>query len=70
MWMHYPQDTTAATLSHQFLLGPDLLMAPVLDQNVSKVHAYLPWPAAGDSWRDAVRAVSYSYVTFSPAPST
>jgi hypothetical protein len=56
MWMHYPGDSTAATLKHQFLLGADLLMAPVLDQNVSKVHVYLPWLPAADSWRDAVRA--------------
>ena len=33
----------------QFLLGRDVLAAPVLDRNVSKVHVYLP---PGDTWRD------------------
>jgi len=38
----YPADPVAWNLSAQFLLGPELLVAPVLHPNVSTVRLYLP----------------------------
>lgn len=37
LFLHYPNDPAVATLSHEFLLGRDMLVSPVLDLNVSKV---------------------------------
>ncbi len=39
--LNYQDDTTARTLKDEYLLGPDLLIAPILDQNTSRV-VYLP----------------------------
>ena len=37
LFLHYPHDPTAAALSHEFMMGRDILVAPVLDRNVTKV---------------------------------
>ena len=50
MIIHYPYDTTAANIATQFLLGRDILVAPVLDKGATHVHVYLP---PGDVWVDA-----------------
>ena len=39
--LNYQDDATARTLKDEYLLGPDLLVAPVLDENTSRV-VYLP----------------------------
>jgi alpha-glucosidase (family GH31 glycosyl hydrolase) len=49
MIIHYPEDVDAASLTTQFLLGRDILVAPVLDQGATRVHVYLP---PGDVWVD------------------
>lgn len=49
MIIYYPDDPVAATLTTQFLLGADLLVAPVLDKGATHVHMYLP---PGDVWVD------------------
>ena len=49
MVIHYPNDPVATTLTQQFLLGPDILVAPVLDKGATHVHLYLP---PGDVWVD------------------
>jgi sulfoquinovosidase len=38
----YPDDSAVFGLRHQFLLGPDFLIAPVLDRSATKVRVYLP----------------------------
>jgi alpha-glucosidase len=42
LWLHYPDDVETYGLRHQFLLGPDLLVAPVLDEGQQEVDFYLP----------------------------
>ena len=50
MFIHYTYDEVASDLTSQFLLGWDLLIAPVLDRKTSRVHCYLP---REDVWMDA-----------------
>jgi alpha-glucosidase len=43
LFLHYPKDPVVRGLSHQeFLLGTELLAAPVLDPGVRKLSVYLP----------------------------
>ena len=44
LFLHYPQDPATYNLTSEFLLGPDLLIVPVLDPGVSSVTAYFPEP--------------------------
>jgi alpha-glucosidase len=44
---HYPQDPATFNLNDQFLLGPDILAAPVLYPGLTARTVYLP---AGDTW--------------------
>lgn len=41
-WLHYPLDSTAAALTSQFMLGPDLMVAPAFGERVKEVTVYLP----------------------------
>ena len=50
MFIHYAYDEVASDLTSQFLLGRDLLIAPVLDRKTTRVHCYLP---GEDVWMDA-----------------
>ena len=49
----HPDDVTAAVTEDQFLFGPDLLAAPVLDQGVTERAVYLPRGRWIDLWRSA-----------------
>jgi alpha-glucosidase len=43
LFIHYPDDPKVYNLSfEEFMLGPDFLIAPVLDKGAEKVQAYLP----------------------------
>jgi alpha-glucosidase len=44
-FLHYPDDPTVRVLQYQWLLGSELLVAPVLDEGADQVRLYLP---AGD----------------------
>ncbi|HVL19622.1 MAG TPA: alpha-glucosidase, partial [Amaricoccus sp.] len=46
-FLHYPNDRSTTALRYQFLLGPDLLVAPVLDRGAETVDVYFP---EGDTW--------------------
>ncbi|GJG89512.1 alpha-glucosidase [Gemmatimonadetes bacterium T265] len=48
-FLHYPDDPNTLALRYQFLLGPDLLVAPVLDKGADAVDVYFP---AGSAWTD------------------
>ncbi len=48
-FLHYPHDPNTHDLRYQFLLGPDLLVAPVLDKDRDSVEVYFP---VGDRWLD------------------
>ena len=50
MLIYYPYDVVASNLATQFLIGRDILVAPVLDKKTAHVHVYLP---PGDVWLDA-----------------
>jgi alpha-glucosidase len=48
-FLHFPEDTSVRALRYEFLLGPDLLVAPVLDPGRGTVEVYFP---EGSAWTD------------------
>ncbi len=50
LFFDFPDDAECVTVDDQFLLGPDLLVAPVLTAQTSHRNVYLP---AGATWTDA-----------------
>jgi alpha-D-xyloside xylohydrolase len=40
--LEYPNDSTARKIKDQFMLGPDLLMAPIVSKGSVERHVYLP----------------------------
>ena len=42
LFWHYPQDEKVWDMTSEFMLGPDLLVAPVLEQGANTVDVYLP----------------------------
>jgi alpha-D-xyloside xylohydrolase len=49
LWFAYPDDEAARGVDDQFLLGQDLLAAPIVHAGAIERTVYFP---AGDSWRD------------------
>jgi len=49
LFLHYPDDPNTHELRYQFLLGPDLMVAPVLDKGADTVEVYFP---QGSEWID------------------
>lgn len=41
-FIHYPDDPEVYDLEYQFMVGPDLMVAPVLDPGEEEAEAYLP----------------------------
>jgi alpha-glucosidase len=41
-FVHYPEDPEAYGLEYQFMVGEDLMVAPVLDPGEEAVEVYLP----------------------------
>jgi alpha-glucosidase len=41
-FIHYPHDPEASGLNYQFMVGPELMVAPVLDPDTDTVEVYLP----------------------------
>ena len=50
MWLHYASDAEAAKLGTQFLWGPDLLVAPVVERGAKVRRVYLPAGTWYDWW--------------------
>ena len=48
LWLHYPDDPMAAACPDQYLWGPDLLVAPVVEKGATTRQVYLP----GGTWYD------------------
>jgi alpha-glucosidase len=48
-FLHYWDDPNTHDLRYQYLLGRDLMVAPVVDKGVDSVEVYFP---AGDAWTD------------------
>jgi alpha-glucosidase/alpha-D-xyloside xylohydrolase len=50
LWLHYPDDETAAVIGDQYLWGPDLLVAPVYEKGATSRKVYLPDGMWYDWW--------------------
>ena len=50
LFLEFPQDPASWTIADQYLLGPDLLVAPILEAGARSREVYLP---AGSQWHDA-----------------
>jgi alpha-D-xyloside xylohydrolase len=50
LFFDFPSDNAAAAIDDEFLFGPDILVAPVLEYEARKRKVFLP---AGTSWTDA-----------------
>jgi len=50
LFVDFPADLAVTDVEDQFMLGPDLLIAPVLAEGVRERSVYLP---AGVDWVDA-----------------
>ena len=48
MFFDFPEDAVCQTLEKQYMFGPDILVAPVLEAGVRKLRVYLP----KGSWQD------------------
>ncbi|HVU65470.1 MAG TPA: glycoside hydrolase family 31 protein, partial [Ktedonobacteraceae bacterium] len=57
LFFDFPGDPACAGVDDQFLLGPDLLVAPVLHEGARSREVYLP---AGASWTDAWSGATYA----------
>jgi alpha-glucosidase len=49
LWFAYPRDVAASLIEGEYLVGGDLLVAPVVKEGRTKREVYLP---AGDAWID------------------
>lgn len=45
LWFQFPQDAKTLALDTEYLVGPDILVAPVLDKDVKSLNVYLPTDA-------------------------
>ena len=48
----FPNDPTLASVETQFLLGPSLMVVPVLGQGQTSAHGVFPGVAQGTKWYD------------------
>ncbi|HWR71842.1 MAG TPA: family 31 glucosidase, partial [Nitrospirota bacterium] len=51
LFFDFPEDRRCYTIEDQFMFGPDLLIAPVLEPGASSRRIYLP---EGSVWKDAL----------------
>jgi alpha-D-xyloside xylohydrolase len=56
LYFDFPVDPLAADLADQFMLGPDLLVAPITELNARSRPVYLP---AGEVWVEAWTGLEY-----------
>jgi len=50
LWLHYPEDPKAAARGDEFLWGPSLLVAPVVEKGATSRNVYLPHGTWFDFW--------------------
>jgi len=65
VFVDFPADSAAWDVDDQFLLGPDVLVAPVLEPGVTSRRVYLP---AGATWTDAVSGTRHEGGDWVEAP--
>ena len=56
LFYDFPGDYVCSDVDDQFMFGPDLLVAPVLEQGARQRHVYLP---SGAVWTDAWTGKSF-----------
>jgi alpha-D-xyloside xylohydrolase len=56
LFFDYPDDEVSYTIEDQYMFGPDLLVAPVLEYGASSRSVYLP---PGATWTDALGGEAY-----------
>ena len=72
LFFDFPDDQACYTIEDQYMFGPDLLIAPVMEYRVKSRKVYFP---AGASWTDALTGKLYKggqtveyYVTLEDIP--
>ena len=50
LWVDFPEDKACLDVDDEFMFGPSLLVAPVVEQGAASRRVYLP---AGTTWTDA-----------------
>ena len=65
LFLQFPDDPAAWGVTDQYLLGPDLLVAPVLEPGATSRPVYLP---AGARWHDAWTGADYTGGTHAEIP--
>jgi alpha-D-xyloside xylohydrolase len=65
LFVDFPEDTEAWAVEDEYMLGPDLLVAPVTAPGVRERRVYLP---AGASWRDRAAGTDYEGGTWAVVP--
>ncbi|MEM1096618.1 MAG: TIM-barrel domain-containing protein, partial [Bacteroidota bacterium] len=66
LFYHYPEDGTAWEVWDQFLLGPDVLVAPVITEGATEREVYLPSGTWTDAWTGD--AIAGPATVTAPAP--
>lgn len=56
LFYDFPKDNAAYTIEDQFMFGPDILVAPVLEPGAKSRRIYLPGDAP---WKDALTGTTY-----------
>ena len=68
MWAMYPDDPVCLDLAFQFMLGDELIVAPVLEPKTDTVRVYLPAGCWVDPWRETVYEQDMGQWHTAPAP--
>jgi alpha-D-xyloside xylohydrolase len=53
LFVDFPDDARSWAVEDEFLLGPDILVAPVLDAGARRRDGYLPPGSSSDGWTGA-----------------
>ena len=56
MYYDFPSDENCLVMKDQYMFGPDLLVAPVMEKDLTRRSVYLPY---GHAWKDAVDGKVY-----------
>lgn len=51
LWMEFPTDARSLPIDTEYMLGPDILVAPVLEKEAKSIDVYLPTDGS-TSWLD------------------